>query len=279
MRERRSLSVGPIFTVLPITSSFLVRFRPVKYWIEALDVIYPMVRRWSAKSCFWSGQGLGQTWSTSVNFGQTQSNLVKPSQTSRNVFLVTSWGFLSANGPLSGQTSLTWVTSFCVPTHEKGLGVKIGLWQLPTSLFGVVWHKERWTKNKWLNFYLFRFSYFSCSPLDTVENFPRFACHSLSDVLALNQLTHGSKVKGGFQIFIFVSKLLFFPTSAFSFSSLLAQISQSGSSFAFLFAPFFEQLNFFNFLILFDLSAHLANTLVHKMHLCIKICTRTNGYL
>ena len=31
------------------------------------------------------------------------------------------------------------------------------------------------------------------------ENLPRFAC-PLSDMLALNWLTHGSKVKGGFQI-------------------------------------------------------------------------------
>ena len=38
------LSVGPIFTVLFITSSFLVRCRPIKYQIEALDVLYPMVR-------------------------------------------------------------------------------------------------------------------------------------------------------------------------------------------------------------------------------------------
>ena len=38
------LSVGPIFTVLPITFSFLVRFRPVKYRIETLDMIYFMVR-------------------------------------------------------------------------------------------------------------------------------------------------------------------------------------------------------------------------------------------
>ncbi len=37
------LSVGPIFTVLPITFSFLVRFQLVKYQIEALDVLYPMV--------------------------------------------------------------------------------------------------------------------------------------------------------------------------------------------------------------------------------------------
>jgi hypothetical protein len=38
------LSVGPSFTVLPITFSFLVRFQPVKYQIEALDMLYSMVR-------------------------------------------------------------------------------------------------------------------------------------------------------------------------------------------------------------------------------------------
>jgi hypothetical protein len=36
--------VGPIFTVLPITSSFLIHFLFVKYRIEALDVFHPMVK-------------------------------------------------------------------------------------------------------------------------------------------------------------------------------------------------------------------------------------------
>ena len=35
---------GLIFTVLPITSLFLVLFRPIKCRIEALDVLYPMVK-------------------------------------------------------------------------------------------------------------------------------------------------------------------------------------------------------------------------------------------
>ena len=61
--------------VLPITSSFLVRFLPVKYQIEALDVLYPMVRGWSIKSCLWPSQGLGQTWSTLVKLGKTSPNL------------------------------------------------------------------------------------------------------------------------------------------------------------------------------------------------------------
>ena len=36
-----------------------------------------MVRRWSAKSCFWSGQTLGQTWSTLVKLGKISPNLEK----------------------------------------------------------------------------------------------------------------------------------------------------------------------------------------------------------
>ena len=57
--------------VLPITLSLLIRFRPVMYQIEALDILYPMVRGWSAQSCFWSGQCLDQT---SVKLGQTSLN-------------------------------------------------------------------------------------------------------------------------------------------------------------------------------------------------------------
>ena len=71
------LSVGPIFTVLPTTSLFLVCFRSIKYRIEALNVLYPTVGRWLAKSCFWFGQSLGQTWSTLVKLGQPSPNLKK----------------------------------------------------------------------------------------------------------------------------------------------------------------------------------------------------------
>ena len=69
------LSVRPIFTVLPITLSFLVHFQPEKYWIEGLDMLFSMVRRWSIKSCFWPGHDLGQTL---VKPSQLWSNLSKP---------------------------------------------------------------------------------------------------------------------------------------------------------------------------------------------------------
>uniref|UniRef100_A0A2N9GFW0 Uncharacterized protein n=1 Tax=Fagus sylvatica TaxID=28930 RepID=A0A2N9GFW0_FAGSY len=54
--------------------------------------------------------------------------------------------------------------------------------------------------------------------LGTAKNLPQFACHSLSDALAVNRLTHGSKVKVGFRFLVF-SQNSTFPTSAFSFPS------------------------------------------------------------
>ena len=45
-------------------------------------------------------------------------------------------------------------------------------------------------------------------------------CHFLSGALALNRLTHGSKVKVGFRFLVF-SQNSTFPTSAFSFPSSL----------------------------------------------------------
>ena len=68
------LSVGPIFTVLLITPSFLVCFRPVKYRIEALIMFFRMVHGQSVRFSFWSGQRSGQT---SVKLGRIWS---KPSK-------------------------------------------------------------------------------------------------------------------------------------------------------------------------------------------------------
>uniref|UniRef100_A0A2N9FWT2 Uncharacterized protein n=1 Tax=Fagus sylvatica TaxID=28930 RepID=A0A2N9FWT2_FAGSY len=76
------LSVGPFFfAVLATTLSFLVRFRPVKYGIEALDILYTLVKGWSVRSSFWSGQWSGQTL---VKLGQPWSNLVELGQSSPN---------------------------------------------------------------------------------------------------------------------------------------------------------------------------------------------------
>jgi hypothetical protein len=49
------------FVVLAIILLFLVRFRPVKYGIEALDILYTLVKGWSVRASFWSSQRSGQT--------------------------------------------------------------------------------------------------------------------------------------------------------------------------------------------------------------------------
>uniref|UniRef100_A0A2N9GKK3 Reverse transcriptase RNase H-like domain-containing protein n=1 Tax=Fagus sylvatica TaxID=28930 RepID=A0A2N9GKK3_FAGSY len=96
-----SFPIGiPASPVLTITPSFLVRFRPVKYGIEALDILYALVKGCSPKSgkCIpdhilrisryiglksgqkWLGQPsvkLGQPWSNLVNSGRIWSNLLK----------------------------------------------------------------------------------------------------------------------------------------------------------------------------------------------------------
>jgi hypothetical protein len=75
------------FTVLTITSSFLVRFGPVKYRIEALITFFRMVQERSVRFNFRSGQqsGQGQTWSTLVEFGQNSPTSGKciPNRVSR----------------------------------------------------------------------------------------------------------------------------------------------------------------------------------------------------
>uniref|UniRef100_A0A2N9G8H5 Reverse transcriptase Ty1/copia-type domain-containing protein n=1 Tax=Fagus sylvatica TaxID=28930 RepID=A0A2N9G8H5_FAGSY len=71
-------SADQVAAVLATTLSFLVRFRPVKYGIEALDILYTLVKGWSVRSSFWSGQWSGQTlvkpWSNLVELGQSSPN-------------------------------------------------------------------------------------------------------------------------------------------------------------------------------------------------------------
>jgi hypothetical protein len=67
------------FTVLIITPSFLVRFWPVKCRIEALIMLFRMVKERSVRFSFRSGQRSGQTL---VKLGQPWSNLVKFGQNS-----------------------------------------------------------------------------------------------------------------------------------------------------------------------------------------------------
>ena len=90
-------------TVLPITSSFLVRFWLVKCRIEDLIMLFRMVKERSVRFSFWSGQRssqtlvkLGQLWSNLAKFGQSFPNPRKciPDHISR----VSGHG-----GPYSGQ--------------------------------------------------------------------------------------------------------------------------------------------------------------------------------
>ena len=62
------------FTVLTITSSFLVCFWPVKCKIEALIILFRVVRERSVRFSFWSGQWSGQTL---VKLGRIWSKLSK----------------------------------------------------------------------------------------------------------------------------------------------------------------------------------------------------------
>uniref|UniRef100_A0A2N9I128 Uncharacterized protein n=1 Tax=Fagus sylvatica TaxID=28930 RepID=A0A2N9I128_FAGSY len=82
--------------VLTVTSSFLVRFGPVKYRIEALITFFRMVWGRSVRFSFRSGQQSGQTL---VKLGQPWSKLVKTLQTPGNVSRTAFRGFLGQMDP------------------------------------------------------------------------------------------------------------------------------------------------------------------------------------
>uniref|UniRef100_A0A2N9IFJ0 Uncharacterized protein n=1 Tax=Fagus sylvatica TaxID=28930 RepID=A0A2N9IFJ0_FAGSY len=121
------------------TLSFLVRFRPVKYGIEALDILYTLVKGVVSSIQFlvWSmvRSNLGQTWSTLVKLGRTWSKLSKllemyPGLHFKGfwarwvlVGLETARSNLFGDEPSSEQADLVRAASFCVPTPEKIPGV------------------------------------------------------------------------------------------------------------------------------------------------------------
>ena len=155
------LSVRPIFTVLPITLSFLVHFQPEKYWIEGLDMLFSMVRRWSIQSWFWPGHCLGQTsvqlgqlWLTLVKLGQHRSNLSKPHEMCPRHLLKASWCIWTTLGSNSTESGCLVLHA---NTRENHRG-KNRVMTVAPSLLGVVWHKEYQTMNKWLNFCSLKFS-------------------------------------------------------------------------------------------------------------------------
>uniref|UniRef100_A0A2N9EI34 Uncharacterized protein n=1 Tax=Fagus sylvatica TaxID=28930 RepID=A0A2N9EI34_FAGSY len=84
----------------PQLSRFSSRFRPVKYGIEALDILYTLVKGWSVRFQFLGlVNGPVKPWSNLVNLGQTWSNLVKALQTLGNVSRTSFQGFLGTVGP------------------------------------------------------------------------------------------------------------------------------------------------------------------------------------
>jgi hypothetical protein len=88
------------FAVLVIILSFLVRFRPVKYGIEALDILYTLVAGGQFEPVFGLVNGPVKPWSNLVNLGQTWLNLVKALQTLGNVSRTSFQGFLGMVGPI-----------------------------------------------------------------------------------------------------------------------------------------------------------------------------------
>uniref|UniRef100_A0A2N9G6Y7 Uncharacterized protein n=1 Tax=Fagus sylvatica TaxID=28930 RepID=A0A2N9G6Y7_FAGSY len=163
------------------------------------------------------GQTLGQTGSTSFFWELVRSNLGQPQE----IPVKPSWGKLGATpvgsetaGQLLGKCVRTPFSNLVMTSSELGriLG---NVFQTPLRLFGVM--SPRRNRPTW--FGLPRFGADTReNPGGTAKNLPQFACHSLSDALAVNRLTHGSKVKVGFRFLVF-SQNSTFPTSAFSFPS------------------------------------------------------------
>uniref|UniRef100_A0A2N9GAE9 Uncharacterized protein n=1 Tax=Fagus sylvatica TaxID=28930 RepID=A0A2N9GAE9_FAGSY len=90
-------NVPSCLRVLATTLSFLVRFRPVKYGIEALDILYTLVKGW--RTLVGLGTARSNLGQTSVNPSQTWSTLVKLGQTLGNVSRTFFLGVFDAASP------------------------------------------------------------------------------------------------------------------------------------------------------------------------------------
>jgi hypothetical protein len=131
------------FTVLTITSLFLVRFGPVKYRIEALITFFRMVWERSVRFSFRSGQQSGQTL---VKLGQPWSNLVKTLQTPGNVSRTAFRGFLGQMDPSrAGNGSVEPWSNFGQPwSNLVNLGQTLGnvSWTFSLGVFDAT--RLRW---------------------------------------------------------------------------------------------------------------------------------------
>ena len=212
-----------------------------------------------AWSLSWSNFGL--TWSTLVNFGQTWSTSVKSFQTSRKVPSAIFWELLDAFELLLDKTRLNPTASFCMPIREKILGIKIRLWQLLLLCLALFGTKSIGQRINDSIFARLDFLGSRACPWTLWKIFLGLCVHCHTCWLSIGWHT-GEKSKVDFEFLARSIRVLhvknqfwcslktpFFPTSAFSFSSLLAQISQFGNPFALSFVPFF--LNSWNVVFLF----------------------------
>uniref|UniRef100_A0A2N9F789 Uncharacterized protein n=1 Tax=Fagus sylvatica TaxID=28930 RepID=A0A2N9F789_FAGSY len=179
--------------------------------------------RFSFRSGQWSGQTLvklGQPWSNLVEFGQSSPNSweMYPGTTFRGLSGIVGPSRVR-NGLVKPRSNLvnlgqTWSNS-CrnLVKPRQTLGRCVG--DLP---WGILKDGPSSDQADLVRAVLVLRADTRENPGGTAKNLPQFACHSLSDALAVNRLTHGSKVKVGFRFLVF-SQNSTFPTSAFSFPS------------------------------------------------------------
>uniref|UniRef100_A0A2N9HY42 Uncharacterized protein n=1 Tax=Fagus sylvatica TaxID=28930 RepID=A0A2N9HY42_FAGSY len=175
---------------------------------------------WSRSDQFDSAFGLVhgpvKPWSNLVNLGQTWSNLVKALQTLGNVSRTAFRGFLGIAGPSRVRNGL--VKPWSNSVNPGQTLVKLREMCPGSSSWGHLMWRAFVGSGRLGSGCLVLRAYTRENPVGTAKNLPQFTCHSLSDTLALNRLTHGSKVKVGFRFLVF-SLNSTFPTSAFSFPS------------------------------------------------------------
>ena len=194
----------------------------------------------------WSN--LIQTWSNLVNPGQTWSNASDP-------ILRLFW----CGEPSTDQVGSVRAASFYMPTPEKISGVKIGLWQLPFLCLAFLGTRNAGQRINDSIFAHWDFLDFRAHP-QVLQQFFLSLHVTLCQMCWFSIVWHtGQKSKVSFR-FLVLSQNSIFPTSAFSVSSLLAQISRSGSPFAFLSVPFFVC-----FFLVFSLLSH---AIVHFEIIC-----------
>jgi hypothetical protein len=123
------------FSVLTITCSFLVRFRPVKYRIKALIMFFGMVKKRSVRFSLWSGQRSGQTL---VKLGRIWSKLSKFWEMHPGPHFEGFWAWRTLVGSGTARSNLgqTWSTLVKLGQPWENL---VGFWEMcPRPCFEVI---------------------------------------------------------------------------------------------------------------------------------------------